>query len=125
MLVPDSGVGGWERRVFSPHPPQPHRFCVLENSSARTSSACRSLLYPLPSRVEPSASVLVMWAHGAVLLRCRHMVLLKEQYGKQVVVNLLGSRGGEEVLNRAFKVKALGVLGEGGEGPLLRGKLLC
>uniref|UniRef100_A0A8C0XZQ0 phosphoinositide 5-phosphatase n=1 Tax=Castor canadensis TaxID=51338 RepID=A0A8C0XZQ0_CASCN len=33
----------------------------------------------------------------------RHMVLLKEQYGQQVVVNLLGSRGGEEVLNRAFK----------------------
>ncbi|XP_004440765.1 PREDICTED: synaptojanin-2 isoform X1 [Ceratotherium simum simum] len=33
----------------------------------------------------------------------RHMVLLKEQYGNQVVVNLLGSRGGEEVLNRAFK----------------------
>ncbi|EHB03587.1 Synaptojanin-2 [Heterocephalus glaber] len=33
----------------------------------------------------------------------RHMVFLKEQYGKQVVVNLLGSRGGEEVLNRAFK----------------------
>ncbi|XP_014446119.1 synaptojanin-2 isoform X3 [Tupaia chinensis] len=33
----------------------------------------------------------------------RHMVLLKEQYGKQVVVNLLGSRGGEDVLNRAFK----------------------
>ncbi|XP_058517315.1 synaptojanin-2 isoform X1 [Ochotona princeps] len=33
----------------------------------------------------------------------RHMVLLKERYGKQVVVNLLGSRGGEEVLNRAFK----------------------
>lgn len=32
------------------------------------------------------------------------MVLLKEQYGKQVVVNLLGNRGGEEVLNRAFKV---------------------
>lgn len=37
---------------------------------------------------------------------CRHMMLLKEQYGKQVIVNLLGSRGGEEVLNRAFKVKA-------------------
>ncbi|XP_010120576.1 PREDICTED: synaptojanin-2-like, partial [Chlamydotis macqueenii] len=33
----------------------------------------------------------------------RHMTLLKEQYGKQVIVNLLGSRGGEEVLNRAFK----------------------
>lgn len=33
-------------------------------------------------------------------------MLLKEQYGKQVVVNLLGSRGGEEVLNRAFKVIA-------------------
>ncbi|XP_065691037.2 synaptojanin-2 isoform X1 [Patagioenas fasciata] len=33
----------------------------------------------------------------------RHMMLLKEQYGKQVIVNLLGSRGGEEVLNRAFK----------------------
>lgn len=35
------------------------------------------------------------------------MMLLKEQYGKQVIVNLLGSRGGEEVLNRAFKVKAI------------------
>ncbi|XP_067398580.1 synaptojanin-2 isoform X1 [Emydura macquarii macquarii] len=33
----------------------------------------------------------------------RHVMLLKEQYGKQVIVNLLGSRGGEEVLNRAFK----------------------
>ncbi|XP_009954972.1 PREDICTED: synaptojanin-2 [Leptosomus discolor] len=33
----------------------------------------------------------------------RHIMLLKEQYGKQVIVNLLGSRGGEEVLNRAFK----------------------
>ncbi|XP_065536700.1 synaptojanin-2 isoform X2 [Lathamus discolor] len=33
----------------------------------------------------------------------RHMMLLKEQYGKQVIVNLLRSRGGEEVLNRAFK----------------------
>ncbi|NXT75256.1 SYNJ2 protein, partial [Zapornia atra] len=33
----------------------------------------------------------------------RHMMLLKEQYGKQVIVNLLGSRGGEEVLDRAFK----------------------
>jgi len=38
---------------------------------------------------------------------CRHMMLLKEQYGKQVIVNLLGSRGGEEVLNRAFKVKEI------------------
>nr|XP_008121699.1 PREDICTED: synaptojanin-2 [Anolis carolinensis] len=33
----------------------------------------------------------------------KHMVLLKEQYGKQVIVNLLGSKGGEDVLNRAFK----------------------
>ncbi|XP_075604432.1 synaptojanin-2 isoform X2 [Balearica regulorum gibbericeps] len=33
----------------------------------------------------------------------RHMTLLKDQYGKQVIVNLLGSRGGEEVLDRAFK----------------------
>jgi len=41
---------------------------------------------------------------------CRHMMLLKEQYGKQVIVNLLGSRGGEEVLNRAFKVKATRVV---------------
>ncbi|XP_060061244.1 synaptojanin-2 isoform X2 [Erinaceus europaeus] len=31
------------------------------------------------------------------------MVLLKEHYGRQVVVNLLGSRGGEDVLNRTFK----------------------
>lgn len=35
------------------------------------------------------------------------MMLLKEQYGKQVIVNLLGSKGGEEVLNRAFKVKTM------------------
>ncbi|XP_060097379.1 synaptojanin-2 isoform X1 [Heteronotia binoei] len=33
----------------------------------------------------------------------KHMMLLKEQYGKQVIVNLLRSKGGEEVLNRAFK----------------------
>ncbi|XP_042336348.1 LOW QUALITY PROTEIN: synaptojanin-2 [Sceloporus undulatus] len=33
----------------------------------------------------------------------KHMMLLKEQYGKQVIVNLLGSKGGEDVLNRAFK----------------------
>lgn len=32
-------------------------------------------------------------------------MLLKEHYGKQVIVNLLGSKGGEEVLSRAFKVK--------------------
>ncbi|XP_073527625.1 synaptojanin-2 isoform X2 [Phyllobates terribilis] len=30
-------------------------------------------------------------------------MLLKEQYGKQVIVNLLRSKGGEEVLSRAFK----------------------
>lgn len=33
----------------------------------------------------------------------RHIMLLKEQYGKQVIVNLLKSKGGEEVLSRAFK----------------------
>uniref|UniRef100_A0A8C6V2H7 Synaptojanin-2 n=1 Tax=Naja naja TaxID=35670 RepID=A0A8C6V2H7_NAJNA len=33
----------------------------------------------------------------------KHMMLLKEQYGKQVIVNLLRSKGGEEVLSRAFK----------------------
>lgn len=33
----------------------------------------------------------------------RHMMLLKEQYGKQVIVNLLRSKAGEEVLSRAFK----------------------
>lgn len=33
----------------------------------------------------------------------RYMVFLKEQYGQQVVVNFLGSRGGEEVFNRVFK----------------------
>lgn len=66
-----------------------------------------------------------------MLLCCRHMVLLKEQYGKQVVVNLLGSRGGEEVLNRAFKVtwrprlhSGWGQGGWGGGGPPLRGRLL-
>lgn len=47
------------------------------------------------------------------------MVLLKEQYGKQVVVNLLGNRGGEEVLNRAFKVSAAPAhVFMWGEGPL-------
>ncbi|XP_056423067.1 synaptojanin-2 isoform X2 [Hyla sarda] len=33
----------------------------------------------------------------------RHMMLLKEQYGKQVIVNLLRSKGGEEIISRAFK----------------------
>ncbi|XP_029452532.1 synaptojanin-2 isoform X2 [Rhinatrema bivittatum] len=33
----------------------------------------------------------------------RHIMLLKEQYGKQVIVNLLRSKGGEEVLSRAFQ----------------------
>nr|XP_006007959.1 PREDICTED: synaptojanin-2 [Latimeria chalumnae] len=33
----------------------------------------------------------------------RHMLLLKEQYGNPVIVNLLGGKGGEEVLSRAFK----------------------
>lgn len=49
-------------------------------------------------------------------------MLLKEQYGKQVVVNLLGSRGGEEVLNRAFKVMAPASpqwVGAGGDGELV------
>nr|XP_033793075.1 synaptojanin-2 isoform X1 [Geotrypetes seraphini] len=33
----------------------------------------------------------------------RHIMLLKEQYGKQVIVNMLRSKGGEEVLSRAFQ----------------------
>ncbi|XP_061480202.1 synaptojanin-2 isoform X2 [Rhineura floridana] len=33
----------------------------------------------------------------------KQIMLLKEQYGKQVIVNLLRSKGGEDVLNRAFK----------------------
>ncbi|XP_066867188.1 synaptojanin-2 isoform X4 [Kogia breviceps] len=48
----------------------------------------------------------------------RHMVLLKEQYGKQVVVNLLGGRGGEEVLNRAFK-KLLWASCHAGDTPMI------
>ncbi|KAM9233292.1 synaptojanin-2 isoform 1-T1 [Dugong dugon] len=48
----------------------------------------------------------------------RHMLLLKEQYGKQVVVNLLGSRGGEEVLNRAFK-KLLWASCHAGDTPMI------
>uniref|UniRef100_A0A8D2G5Z1 Synaptojanin-2 n=1 Tax=Theropithecus gelada TaxID=9565 RepID=A0A8D2G5Z1_THEGE len=48
----------------------------------------------------------------------RHMVLLKEQYGQQVVVNLLGSRGGEEVLNRAFK-KLLWASCHAGDTPMI------
>uniref|UniRef100_A0A8C5KMJ8 Synaptojanin-2 n=1 Tax=Jaculus jaculus TaxID=51337 RepID=A0A8C5KMJ8_JACJA len=48
----------------------------------------------------------------------RHMVLLKAQYGKQVVVNLLGSRGGEEVLNRAFK-KLLWASCHAGDTPMI------
>lgn len=57
---------------------------------------------------EPSLLRLVQaWTLRRHLCPCRHMVLLKERYGKQVVVNLLGSRGGEEVLNRAFKVSSV------------------
>ncbi|XP_045700064.1 synaptojanin-2 isoform X3 [Phyllostomus hastatus] len=48
----------------------------------------------------------------------KHMVLLKEQYGQQVVVNLLGSRGGEEVLNRAFK-KLLWASCHAGDTPMI------
>ncbi|XP_007484876.2 synaptojanin-2 isoform X2 [Monodelphis domestica] len=48
----------------------------------------------------------------------RHMMLLKEQYGKQVIVNLLGSRGGEEVLNRAFK-KLLWASFHAGDTPMI------
>lgn len=59
---------------------------------------------PLPWRYRMGQSGPRCHSVTAHLLSCRHMVLLKEQYGKQVVVNLLGSRGGEEVLNRAFKV---------------------
>ncbi|XP_067900876.1 LOW QUALITY PROTEIN: synaptojanin-2-like [Heterodontus francisci] len=33
----------------------------------------------------------------------RHLLLLREQYGNQVIVNLLRMKGGEEVLSRAFK----------------------
>uniref|UniRef100_UPI00398F6D6B synaptojanin-2-like isoform X2 n=1 Tax=Pristiophorus japonicus TaxID=55135 RepID=UPI00398F6D6B len=33
----------------------------------------------------------------------RHLILLREQYGNQVIVNLLKIKGGEEVLSRAFK----------------------
>ncbi|XP_078412968.1 LOW QUALITY PROTEIN: synaptojanin-2-like [Cetorhinus maximus] len=33
----------------------------------------------------------------------RHLILLREQYGSQVIVNLLRIKGGEEVLSRAFK----------------------
>lgn len=94
----------------------------IENSSAWTTGATQ--VPPVPSPLEGRAVGLCPGdtAHGATLFHCRHMVLLKEQYGKQVVVNLLGSRGGEEVLNRAFKVNALGVWGEGDEGPLPRSK---
>ncbi|XP_068007353.1 synaptojanin-2 [Melanerpes formicivorus] len=48
----------------------------------------------------------------------RHMMLLKEQYGKQVIVNLLGSRGGEEVLNRAFK-KLLWASSHAADSPMI------
>ncbi|XP_060687579.1 synaptojanin-2-like isoform X1 [Hemiscyllium ocellatum] len=33
----------------------------------------------------------------------RHLILLRQQYGSQVIVNLLRIKGGEEVLSRAFK----------------------
>ncbi|GCB68204.1 hypothetical protein scyTo_0013796, partial [Scyliorhinus torazame] len=33
----------------------------------------------------------------------RHLILLREQYGSQVIVNLLRIKGGEEVLSKAFK----------------------
>ncbi|XP_007943488.1 synaptojanin-2 [Orycteropus afer afer] len=48
----------------------------------------------------------------------RHLALLKERYGKQVVVNLLGNRGGEEVLSRAFK-KLLWASCHGSDTPMI------
>lgn len=38
------------------------------------------------------------------LLFFRHLMLLREHYGNQVIVNLLRIKGGEEVLSRAYKV---------------------
>lgn len=104
------GWVAWESLVFSP--PPPNQYCVLGNSSSRTSGAKQ--VPPAPRALEGRASSLCADNTGHVLFHCRHMVLLKEQYGKQVVVNLLGSRGGEEVLNRAFKVNAVLLTVRGG-----------
>jgi len=34
----------------------------------------------------------------------RHLALQKQQYGHQVIVNLLGNKEGEHVLSQAFQV---------------------
>lgn len=36
----------------------------------------------------------------------RHFRTLKDLYGKQIVVNLLGSKEGEHMLSKAFQVSA-------------------
>ncbi|KAF3831226.1 hypothetical protein GH733_000118 [Mirounga leonina] len=94
-----------------------HHLRLNRGLEANAPAFDRSLLHPVPSRVGPPICVGVMGSQAA-LFRCRHMVLLKEQYGKQVVVNLLGSRGGEEVLNRAFK-KLLWASCHAGDTPMI------
>lgn len=37
----------------------------------------------------------------------RHMSMLKKFYGKQVIVNLLGSKEGEHMLSQAYQVSSL------------------
>ena len=37
----------------------------------------------------------------------RHLRMLKQQYGNQVIINLLGCKEGEHMLSQAFQVRTL------------------
>lgn len=37
----------------------------------------------------------------------RHFRTLKNLYGKQIIINLLGSKEGEHMLSKAFQVRTL------------------
>lgn len=39
-----------------------------------------------------------------LLVRSRHFTALRRLYGKQVIINLLGSKEGEHMLSKAFQV---------------------
>lgn len=40
-----------------------------------------------------------------VCVFCRHFTALRMLYGKQVIINLLGSKEGEHMLSKAFQVR--------------------
>lgn len=50
--------------------------------------------------------VLQSCASVCLCMFCRHFAALRRLYGKQVIINLLGSKEGEHMLSKAFQVRS-------------------